>query len=313
MPSFSFSSIGDALSKAYDSARETVSDVTDKVSETVSDVCVATRDTVGDAAEVVSENASSAYSSAVDTLSEAAEAVGGVASNAYDSTREFVEDVASGKKEINYVKVVGCTAVGVGVVAAAPFTGGGSLLGGATLLSSLAGAGTVATAVGVGLAGAAVGASLDGDTKARKAAVEEGRKIGKAEHLAELKKLQQGLKDALESLKKTEGYFRTVIALHAVAAATACCDGNISTEERETIEQFIAGISSISLPDDVVKRIDSLYERPIPIKNTFDLAKSSGLDMALFDEVISLVVHADASVHPQEATFIQAWNQLKSA
>lgn len=45
-------------------------------------------------------------------------------------------------------KVLAGVAVGVGAVAAAPFTGGGSLLGGASLIASLSGAGTIAAAVG---------------------------------------------------------------------------------------------------------------------------------------------------------------------
>lgn len=40
--------------------------------------------------------------------------------------------------------------VGVGAVAAAPFTGGGSILAATTLAGSLAGAGTIAAAVGAG-------------------------------------------------------------------------------------------------------------------------------------------------------------------
>ena len=51
---------------------------------------------------------------------------------------------------------VGGVALGVGAVAAAPFTGGGSLLGGASIIASLAGAGVVAGVAGV--AGAAGGA-----------------------------------------------------------------------------------------------------------------------------------------------------------
>ncbi len=40
-------------------------------------------------------------------------------------------------------KILAGAAVGVGAVAAAPFTGGGSLLGGASLIASLTGAGTI--------------------------------------------------------------------------------------------------------------------------------------------------------------------------
>lgn len=45
---------------------------------------------------------------------------------------------------MGFFKMLGGVAIGVGAVAAAPFTGGGSVLGAATLLGSMAGAGTIA-------------------------------------------------------------------------------------------------------------------------------------------------------------------------
>lgn len=56
-------------------------------------------------------------------------------------------------------KVIAGIAIGVGAVAAAPFTGGGSLLAGAGLVGSLAGAG--ALAVGAGLVGGIIGGAID--------------------------------------------------------------------------------------------------------------------------------------------------------
>ena len=95
-------------------------------------------------------------------------------------------------------KILAGAAVGVGAVAAAPFTGGGSLLGAATLASSLAGAGTVAAAAGVGVAGAAAGAAWavsDEDNESR--ARNEGRNEGKAEMAAKFEALQSSLHDCL--------------------------------------------------------------------------------------------------------------------
>ena len=57
-----------------------------------------------------------------------------------------------------WTKVIGGAVIGVGAIAAAPFTGGGSLLGAASLASSLAGAG--ALAAGAGAAGATAGAVM---------------------------------------------------------------------------------------------------------------------------------------------------------
>ena len=88
-------------------------------------------------------------------------------------------------------KILGFAALGVGAVAAAPFTGGGSLLGAASLAGSLAGAGTIATTAGV--AGAVVGAvstALDSDETIQEAnrARKEGYEMGFKEAEVETKK-----------------------------------------------------------------------------------------------------------------------------
>ena len=44
---------------------------------------------------------------------------------------------------MSFWKILGGAVLGVGAIAAAPFTGGGSILGAATLASSLAGVGIV--------------------------------------------------------------------------------------------------------------------------------------------------------------------------
>lgn len=310
---FIFSSIGDALSKAYDSAKETVSDVADKVSETVSDAYDATVDTVSNVAEAVSETASSAYNSTVETLSDAAGTVGDMVSDGFDATRSHVEELVTGEKEVSYWKVLGGAAIGVGAVAAAPFTGGGSLLGGATLLGSLAGAGAVAAAVGAGVAGAVVAANLDGNDEALKSAVDAGRTQAKAEHLAEITKLNQKLAAAIQSLKIAGQHFNAIIALNAVALATANCKGGISEEDREGIEQFITGVAAGTIPDSVKAKIASLYQQPPTVKEAFIIAQESGMNMSIFDEIINMVVHSKASVHPMEDVFMQAWNSMKAA
>ena len=100
-------------------------------------------------------------------------------------------------------KILGGVAIGVGAVAAAPFTGGGSVLAGATALSSLAGAGTIAAAVGAGAVGAGVGAKMAYDEEQEK---EEERKK-QAEQNLRLQKMEEALKDAEPQLKEQEDYF----------------------------------------------------------------------------------------------------------
>ena len=80
---------------------------------------------------------------------------------------------------MGFGKILGLAVLGVGAIAAAPFTGGGSILGAATIAGSLAGAGTIAAAAGAGAVGAGVGYALS-----RK---EEEEEEAKNEKIAELR------------------------------------------------------------------------------------------------------------------------------
>ncbi|EPO6703955.1 hypothetical protein ACR96V_31670 [Pseudomonas aeruginosa] len=341
-----FSTIGDTLSKAYSATRDSVSEAAEKVAEKVSDAYDATAQTVSNAADivadayeatrdtvanvteqvvdVVTDSASTAYEAVVDTISQTADTVADAASDAYDSTRDavssgfdasrdYLDDIVSGEKEINYWKVLGGAAVGVGAVAAAPFTGGGSLLGAASLAGSLAGAGTIAAAVGAGVAGAVVGANLGDDESVRQEGYNAGLKEGKAQNATEIDQLKKGLEKALGGLKGASEHFNAIIAMHAVAVAAANCDGHICESERECIEMFIAGLASSSFPDTVVEKITALYQAPPKLIEAFELAKASSVEMSIYDEIINLVIHADGAVHVQENAFMQAWNTLKVA
>lgn len=261
---------------------------------------------ISDAFDSVKET----VSEVVDTVSDAAESVSDVVSDGFEATRNYVNDVASGDKEIDYVKVIGGAVIGVGAVAAAPFTGGGSLLGGATLLTSLAGAGTIATAVGAGVAGAVIAANLDGDKEVREQGYKEGYQDAKAEHVRELEALNQKLIEAIDKLKLHEKHFNAIITMHAVAAVT--CKDRVSSEKREEIKLLITGLASGTLPAAVEVIIDKLYQKPLNVKDTFSRAQKSGVEISVFDDIIELVL-ADTDKSQEDLTFLQAWNTLKAA
>ena len=69
--------------------------------------------------------------------------------------------------------------IGVGAVAAAPFTGGGSILGAATLAGSLSGIGTGVAAATAGFVGAAVADAMADDMRFE--GYDEGYKDGQIE------------------------------------------------------------------------------------------------------------------------------------
>lgn len=330
-----FSSISDALSKAYDSARETLVEAADTVADKVSDAYDSTLETVSEAADVVSDAytstrnvvsetaerisdvASDAFTATTETISTAAQTVAYAASDAFDASQEYVNEL--GEKftdadgSTNYWAIAGGAAIGVGAVAAVPFTGGGSLLGAATLMGSLAGGATVAAAVGAGVAGAIAGVHLGDNTAAQEKGYNKGFAEGKAENVVEIEKLSEKFAALRDQLKETGKFFDGVIAMHAVAIAAANCDGAISEVERQTIEMFISGLAADSMPTAALEKIESQYRTPPSIRDAYELAKASNVDMNTFREIITIVMESDGLAHVAKDTFMQAWNELRAA
>ena len=210
-------------------------------------------------------------------------------------------------------KILAGVAVGVGAVAAAPFTGGGSLLGGASVLASLAGAGTIAAATGAGLTGAIVGAAMaDSDEKDKENIKNEGKAEGKAESLLEMGKLEEKLIEALTNLKSHDKHFKAIIALEAVGVACAACDGDFSDNEKEEIGEFVKGMLAQSIPEDVKEKIQSIYDNPPTVKEAYLLAEASGVSLDVYEDLIKFVMQIDG-IKEEERVFVQAWSQLKAA
>ncbi|MDN3616669.1 hypothetical protein ACFFUS_09730 [Vibrio gallaecicus] len=212
---------------------------------------------------------------------------------------------------MSFWKMLGGAAIGVGAIAAAPFTGGGSLLGAATLAGSLAGGATVAAAVGAGVAGAAVGASMDGEEAAEKRGADEAIRKTEAEYDLKYQKISAAFKDAEARLNDVDDYFNLIIAMEAVGLSCAACDGEIADEERAEIDEFINGIMGSALPAHIKSKIDGIANNPPNITTAFEYAsKVSPESMGLFEEIIDVVMHADNHIHENETAFLEAWKKL---
>lgn len=209
-------------------------------------------------------------------------------------------------------KVLAGAAIGIGAVAAAPFTGGGSLLGAATLASSLAGAGTIAAAAGAGLAGATAGAAwAASDTENENRARSEGRNEGKAEMAEKFQVLQASLHEALMALKEHDKHFNALIAMEAVGVACAACDGDFSDHERREIGEFVKGMGEQSIPNGVRMKMADIYDNPPSVREAFELAKNSGIPMQVFVDLIKCVMEIDG-IKQEEQEFLVAWGQLEN-
>ncbi len=195
-------------------------------------------------------------------------------------------------------KILGFAALGVGAVAAAPFTGGGSILGAASLAGSLAGAGITATAAGA--AGAAVGAvstALDSDetiqeaNRVRKEGYEMGFKEGEV----------KSKKKFMESLKKDDNLRLGVFAL---SLHVAKLDG-LDDSEMEYIEKEIGrpdGTANAKLRD----RFQSIWENDMSfpeIKERF-LNEYSVETLTELDDLIRELIKSDNVISDKEQDFV---------
>lgn len=232
---------------------------------------------------------------------------------ALDSVRDKAASLANNTADVikdNPGKAALGAVIGVGAVAAAPFTGGGSLLGGVKLISSLAGMGAITTATGAAVTGAVVSAHISDTEKALviEKATKEIEKRAKAEHAIELEHLKLTVE---KTLKESTKHYDDILALIAVAISVANCDGEICESEKDEIKQFISGKTVASLPSKLIELIEETFNNPLNIQEAFQVAINSNIDMAVFDEVIEVAIHADDIVHVQEQAFLQAWQQLK--
>lgn len=142
--------------------------------------------------------------------------------------------------------------VGVGAIAAAPFTGGGSLFAGATLMSSLAGAGVAAGIAGLG--GAAVGAVAQGVQDEFK---EE--EIKEAKEASFVDGINEGKAQSVEEIKRYADFY---LATTALSYYIARCDGGISAEEQLEIDYDLEAIKkNVDISDAVKNEIVRLMTK----------------------------------------------------
>lgn len=199
---------------------------------------------------------------------------------------------------------VGGVALGVGAVAAAPFTGGGSIFGAVALGSSLMGAGTIAAAAGTAAVAGGAGAYM-----ARKEN-EEDEKLNQelAEQKLRADKLEEGIKKALITFQGDREYFNYIIGLTAIGLAMANADGEIAPEERRELEEFIGGIANSNYPPYVKQAINDLYENVPNLMTAMKyISKINPKNHETIRDLIKLVMMADNIRHEREVAFIQAF------
>lgn len=242
------------------------------------------------------------------------EQVAGVGAKVIGGVTNAAETAVSTVKNASPWAIVGGAIIGVGAVAAAPFTGGGSVAGAATLAASLAGAG--ATATTVGLAGAAAGAALSNASKAKSGedAFRRGQEAGTAEAASKIQALQASLAKAAECYREQNKFNELIVCLIAVGAAMAACDGNVDTEEEANLREFVGGISAHALPPAIENAIQKLLTSPPTFDQAILYAEKLGPAVwPVIDNILIIVSESDGIVTEHEQEFLDNWRNFKIA
>ena len=184
-----------------------------------------------------------------------------------------------------------------------------------SLASSLAGAG--ALAAGAGAAGATAGAVMDRrekeeeERKARQAK-QKGEQEADARNAIKLEKLRDEIANILRTIEVRENFLVTAFAV-GICAANA--DHNICDEEREEIEILVAGLGKLEFISEASRaRVEAWYNNPPNLNTVWKLIEKNGLDqpkyIAIFSNIVEMVILADDERNNNEHEFTEAWNSL---
>lgn len=200
--------------------------------------------------------------------------------------------------------------IGVGAIAAAPFTGGGSLLAGASLAGSLAGAGTVAAAAGAAGAGALAGAAISEiEEDDHRSEVRKAKKTGFNDGLIKgQEEITQKFSEILLDIKARDEF---LLGLTAFCYAAANCDGTISEEENDELDHYLNYIKTNGALRPAIKgQLTKIKNRKDEFeKITKKLDKISFENLNVFHDILNNIVEADDHLSPEEVLFKNKWEE----
>ncbi|MGP6425575.1 hypothetical protein [Pseudomonas pharyngis] len=290
-----FSSITSAVGRAFDATRETVAGAADIVGDKVGDLYDATVETISDAADVVTE---------------AAEKVGDAVSDAYNSTVETASSAAD-------VVADAYTSAVESVVEAADKVG--DVLGDAydftreTIASGYDSSRDYVAEFGTSMA-TYWNAKKELEERKEKNAEARGEMRQKAKSEVREKRFTEALAKAKACIDSHEAYFKMLIAMQAVAQASAACSGVASKEDKQQIDEFLMGMGGGFLPAKVQTAINLLSVNPPTLKEAFIRARKVGPEaQPLFEEIIDFVTTLNGEMNVPQKAFRSGWAQLSAA
>ncbi|MCG8796681.1 TerB family tellurite resistance protein [Tenacibaculum finnmarkense] len=207
-------------------------------------------------------------------------------------------------------KILGGILLGVGAIAAAPFTGGGSLFAAGVSLSAALGGGALAigaAAVG-GVAGAVIGEKEKEDIK------ESNKNHFKEGTVAGGNKVKEKFSSILKTQKDRD---ELVLISMKLGVYISKIDNIIHHKELKELNKLCFFINqNPSTPKFIKDEVDNILNRNIEFNeiqyevNKFLNRKSDDdkkKTLVFFDKLIKTIVEADNHSHPKEIEFMNKW------
>ncbi|MFD1016198.1 hypothetical protein [Winogradskyella rapida] len=211
-------------------------------------------------------------------------------------------------------KILGGILVGVGAIAAAPFTGGGSLFAAGVSLSAALGGTAAAAAVGAGIAGGTAGAVIANKEKkekeqANKNHFNEGVKSGE-------NKAKQKFNTILKTQKERDELMLISIKIGVYVSKV---DGVIDKNELEELNKLCLFINqNPTTPQFIKEEVNRIINSNITYSelnieiDKFLETKSENYKsqtIIFFDKLIATIINADKYEHTKESEFLKNWRK----
>jgi len=203
--------------------------------------------------------------------------------------------------------ILGGAVLGIGAVAAAPFTGGGSIAGAIALGEALTVGGAVVGGVVGGAAGAAASSSVS--KKAKEEGKQEGKQEAKAEYAIKISKVMKELKLLSERMNNLNSYFEKLIVMENIAVATIVYNGINARNKQNEISDTLRSLSNDILPKNIKDKINNIYLKPPTIQEALLLAKNANLDR---DTCRYIIMLSAESCDISSDNFLREWQRISS-
>lgn len=172
-------------------------------------------------------------------------------------------------------------------------------------------------AAGAGLLGGlvAVGAYFWGKSNGKDEGIAEGRRVSKAEHAEQIKKLKAMLADMVSDIGKRDDF---ILVAYALGMCCISANGQQTADNIKILDDLVAGLGSRNkLPLVVQEKIAEMIGNPPNLPTVWALINERHLNDAknlkIFGELVGVMMSLDELKTQSETDFMASWNTLVAA